>query len=108
MAIREGSPSIAGAYTWLAYDEATHHPLQHVHHNDGIPVLTCGDCGFSGCWPLECRIEVREDRVVWCDFANPQRGPNSAAGEWSYVGFGPFEFERQAYEHALQALIAGS
>ncbi|NOJ79822.1 hypothetical protein [Myxococcus xanthus] len=115
MAMREGSLSIAGAYTWLAYGGATNDPSQHFYappgkqdenHDDRISVLACGDCGLSGCWPLVCRIEVREDRVVWRDFANPHRGPNRVAGEWSYVGFGPFDFERRTYEHALKSLIA--
>ncbi|MBU8900641.1 hypothetical protein DRW03_35400 [Corallococcus sp. H22C18031201] len=115
MAMREGRPNIAGAYTWLACSEDRRHPALDFYappaakddaHADRISVLTCGDCGEPGCWPLVCRIEVRRDQVVWRDFANPHRGPNSAAGEWSYEGFGPFVFERQAYEKALQPLIA--
>jgi hypothetical protein len=115
MALQEEAPSIAGAYTWLDDDAATQDPSRYFHglpamaddEQDGhTSLLSCGECGLTACWPLRCRIEVREDRVVWRDFANPYRDPNRAKGGWSYTGFGPFEFERQAYERALLSLTA--
>ena len=61
-----------------------------------VALLGC-ECGESGCWPFVARIEVAEDRVTWRDFAQPHRP------QWSYQSFGPFVFDRSAYEAALRS-----
>jgi hypothetical protein len=55
-------------------------------------------CGEVGCWPLSCTVEARDDVVIWRDFGNEHRL------ERDYSGFGPFAFERAAYERVLQDL----
>ena len=68
-------------------------------------MLNC-ECGIPGCWPLLCRIEVRDDRVIWSDFEQPHRSAPKSRRVWSYEGFGPFVFEWAQYEAALEALRA--
>jgi hypothetical protein len=63
-------------------------------------LLAC-QCGEVGCWPLEAKIEVNDRKVVWRDFRQPHRPT------WDYSGFGPFIFERAAYEAAL-CVLSGS
>jgi hypothetical protein len=60
-----------------------------------VALLGC-ECGESGCWPFVARIDAGDDRVTWRDFAQPQRP------QWSYAGFGPFVFDRAAYEAAIR------
>ena len=61
-----------------------------------VALLGC-ECGESGCWPFVARIEVAEEHVTWRDFAQPHRP------QWSYESFGPFVFDRTAYEAALRS-----
>ena len=53
---------------------------------------------LRGRQPLPSKVEARDDVVIWRDFGNEHR-PES-----DYSGFGPFTFDRAAYEHALQGL----
>jgi hypothetical protein len=64
-----------------------------------IAVLACGDCGELGCWPLYAAVTVEGDSVVWSDFEQPHRSDRD------YTGFGPFEFEREQYEAAVERLL---
>ncbi|MET9296455.1 hypothetical protein [Streptomyces sp. NPDC003077] len=63
------------------------------------PVLGC-ECGEWGCWPLTARITVTEDLVIWDSFEQPHRPQRD------YMAFGPFQFDRNQYDDALQALSA--
>ncbi|MEA2562332.1 MAG: hypothetical protein QOH06_3836 [Acidobacteriota bacterium] len=47
-------------------------------YGDKIQVLVC-ECGEQGCWPLVCRIEVGDDRVIWSDFEQPYRAAEEQA-----------------------------
>ncbi|PXX56524.1 hypothetical protein DFR70_11976 [Nocardia tenerifensis] len=61
------------------------------------PVLVC-QCGAWGDWPLLADIVVSDRLVIWDHFAQryrPQR---------DYSGFGPFRFDRNQYDDALQVL----
>lgn len=58
---------------------------------DGVVLMGC-DCGVVGCWPLECRLRVEGDAITWEGFRQPFR-PG-----WDHSGFGPFVFDRVAYE----------
>lgn len=62
-----------------------------------IYLLGC-ECGEVGCWPLTATVDVDDDTVRWVDLRQPYR-PNR-----SYEAFGPFVFEREAYEQALADL----
>jgi hypothetical protein len=62
-----------------------------------IPILGC-ECGEWGCWPLMARIHADEHGVVWTDFEQPHRPRRD------YSAFGPFGFERSAYDEALREL----
>jgi hypothetical protein len=60
-------------------------------------LLGCS-CGEWGCWPLLARIVVEPDMVRWVEFEQPHRPDRD------YSGFGPFAFDRVAYELAVQDL----
>jgi hypothetical protein len=62
-----------------------------------IPVLGC-QCGEWGCWPLVTRILMGESTVTWTEFEQPHRKGRD------YSGFGPFVFDRRAYEDAVRTL----
>jgi hypothetical protein len=64
---------------------------------DKTALLGCG-CGEVGCSPLMARVTVDDDTVTWEDFEQPTRP------DWDYEGFGPFTFDRAAYERALMAI----
>lgn len=108
----EAAPGLAGQYRGLAPDRVVP-PSRHFlgepswdlyRYGDRIQVLGC-ECGEPGCWPLVCRIQVSEERVTWLDFEQPYRAArHPARRQWSYAGFGPFEFDRGEYEAALSAL----
>lgn len=59
-----------------------------------IQVLGC-TCGDAGCWPLQTTIDILPTMVTWSDFTQPHRP------EWEYSTFGPFTFDRDAYETAV-------
>lgn len=64
-----------------------------------VSLLGC-ECGEVGCWPLDASVVAIEERVIWLDFAQPHRA------EWTYVGFGPFVFDREQYDGAVaQAIV---
>jgi len=107
-ATREGHPRIAGAYSGLP----AHRVFLPSRHFLGEPepiysdgegrtyVLEC-ECGEPGCWPLAVRIQVGEREIVWHDFHQPHRGPDSKAGAWRYDALRSFTFDRQLYEQEL-------
>ncbi|HEX4301257.1 MAG TPA: hypothetical protein VHZ78_00585 [Rhizomicrobium sp.] len=66
----------------------------------GIHVLACRYCGFVGCWPLLCKVSIVAREVHWSDFRQPHRK------KWDYSGFGPFVFERAAFDAAVHTLVA--
>jgi hypothetical protein len=59
-----------------------------------VPVLGC-ECGEWGCWPLLARIAGDESTVTWTEFEQPHRKGRG------YSSFGPFVFDRRAYESAV-------
>jgi len=65
-----------------------------------VSIYDC-ECGCFGCWPLQVRISKSENMIVWSDFEQPHRGPNSRASWWRYDKLGPFEFNREQYMAAL-------
>lgn len=62
-------------------------------------LLGC-DCGEVGCWPLDARIELPDQHVVWQGFRQPHRPHRD------YQAFGTFVFAREAYERAVRAAVA--
>ena len=101
-ASRDGRPHSAGSYVGLPV-EAVFVPSRRLlgKPEDGwddwggrISVLGCG-CGVVGCWPLQAKITVTEDRVTWSNFVQPHRR------RWRHDRLGPFVFEREAYEKVL-------
>lgn len=109
----EGSPSIAGAYAGLPVSSvlcpnSSNHfwgeaSSRLYKYGDKIQLLEC-ECGEPGCWPLICRITVRDEVVSWSDFEQPHRSRSRSQSVWSYEGFGPFLFRKQQYEIALDVL----
>ena len=55
-------------------------------------------------WPLLCLIDATETRVIWSEFEQPHRRGKGARPPWTYEKLGPFEFDRQQYDEALEAL----
>lgn len=105
---REGHPNLPGAYGYFGpmfvFSPARHFLGEPANDwTDGagrIYVLSC-NCGIPECWPLSARIEITEDKIIWSNFRQRHRGPNSPQGEWRYDKLGPFTFDRQSYEQAL-------
>ena len=62
-------------------------------------LLGC-DCGEVGCWPLDARIDVTDDLVLWQDFHQPHRAARD------YRSFGPFVFDRSEYDRAVADAVA--
>jgi len=62
-----------------------------LRHPGGIVLMGC-DCGVVGCWPLVCRLRIRDQRIVWDSFRQPFRP------KWDHGELGPFIFHRVAYE----------
>jgi hypothetical protein len=62
-------------------------------------ILGC-ECDEVGCWPLQCRIRIEGDDVVWDQFRQPHRDARD------YSHFGPFVFGGAQYRDALTKLIA--
>lgn len=99
----QGAGPIAGQYDGLPVTEVrspTRYFLGHVAEPPQagkVPVLGCR-CGIVECWPMLVRITVSEDVVTWSEFEQPHRNGESASGEWSYAGLGPFRFDRATYE----------
>lgn len=100
--------SPAGGYGWLtpgfhcygSVDEYFLGQGRSVGWNSGkTPLLVC-TCEEIGCWPLVAKIEVERDRVVWHAFEQPHRP------EWNYAKFGPFHFDREAYEAVIRGFAS--
>lgn len=110
----EGHENIAGGYAYLtaalARPPSRHFwgdPAEDDQCYDNKLALAECECGCPGCWPLVCEIVLEDDgAVVWRNFEQPHRRPDSAAGWWDYSGFGPFRFALKEYERALCA-VAG-
>lgn len=99
--------NIAGEYEGLCPDHVflpSRHllgePIELLEYDGKAAVLEC-ECGCPGCWPFLVKITVEEDIVMWSDFEQPHRGPESAGGHWKYDKFGPFIFDRKQYESEL-------
>ena len=100
---RDFAGELAGAYEPLPANDLVA-PSRHLlgepdglyQYAEGRVALLGCECGESGCWPFVARIDVGDDRVTWRDFAQPHRP------QWSYAGFGPFVFDRAAYEAAIR------
>jgi hypothetical protein len=104
LADREGSPNLAGSYGWLDKETAKV-GLQGLSNfrNSKIMLLGC-TCGIDECWPLLARVEMTETSVIWRDFEQPYRSENHP-NPWDYSGFGPFVFDRNAYQAELEKLL---
>lgn len=64
-------------------------------HIDGKPAILGCDCGEVGCRPFYVRITVSRNAVTWSEFGT--LGDRSEI----FSGFGPFQFDRVAYEKAI-------
>lgn len=116
----EGHPDLAGQYAGISPGkecDRKHSAFLGTRTFDGDgrgAVLTCGDCGEVGCWPLLCRVEVGEATVTWSDFLQPHRlgrvyslpsgDTFGVPSTWDYAGFGPFVFDREQYLEAAEVL----
>lgn len=62
-------------------------------------LLGC-NCGDVGCWPLEAHVTLTDETVQWSHFLQPHRDDRN------YTDFGPFVFERDQYDDAVQDLAS--
>jgi len=89
------SPGFTNASRWVRSLLGNGHP---EYEGDGITwLLGCG-CSVAGCWPLEARVTIDDNTVVWNYFRQPFRP------ERDYSDFGPFIFDRREYEAAVAQL----
>jgi hypothetical protein len=106
---------IAGGYSGLPPAVALP-PSRHLYgepkpiyeYDRKVEVLSCGECGEPGCWPLVCEILVAARTITWQRFEQAQRTGEFGDAAWQYDDFGPFEFERAEYEGGLSLLAAGA
>ena len=114
-AYEEGATSLAGAYAGLPPNDDTCPPSKHFlgephalyGYEAKTQVLGC-ECGEPGCWPLVCLIQAGPTSVRWSQFEQPHRSIKRSKSPWRYDELGPFEFERNQYERALETLRRGS
>jgi hypothetical protein len=111
----EGEPSLAGDYIGLSPREiflpSKHllgQPLEELVNRGKTTLLICGGCGEPGCWPMVAKISFDDNKVIWSDFAQIHRLPNSPSVQydpkykpWNYQGL-KFTFGRTQYEEALK------
>ena len=104
LAEAEGHPGLAAAYVWPAPSAPRRAALLRgsADAEDKLALLEC-TCGVPGCWSLLTTVTVGPTQVTWSAFEQPHRRADSAGGHWDYSGFGPFVFERTAYEEALRS-----
>ena len=90
-------PRVPGDYMGLDPRDA---PTLLGHENPArTTVLRC-TCGDLGCGPLTVDVDTTDHRVTWSSV-------RSANPDWDLSSMGPFVFDRDQYEHALQRAAAG-
>ncbi len=101
--IRAGMEPAGDAYGGLVplffrFESATDHfHGSSFHASQKTPVLACS-CGEWGCWPLLTHISLTGDLVVWDRFEQPHRPMRD------YATLGPFLFDRDQYDKAVDTL----
>lgn len=96
-ASEEGHPNLAGAYGHNTPKELVDNLLEASAdcHEDGVELLCCSGCGFSGCWSILVYIKYDADYVHWYKFEHNHRN-------WKYNI--SYKFDRIEYEKALKEL----
>jgi hypothetical protein len=99
---KEGSPTIAGAYSGIAISlgrpPSRHYYGEETDRDDGKTELLFCECLCDGCWDFVAGIEVTNKKVIWKDFEQIHRK------NWKYDELGVFLFDRKQYEDALNQL----
>lgn len=90
-------PTWPDAENWVRYLLGEFFPEDNEPSNGTTWLLGC-NCSAAGCWPLEARVSVEGDRVMWHSFRQPHRPAQD------YSKFGPFVFGRSEYKAALEQL----
>ncbi len=105
MALEEGHPRIAGAYDAISTGTSVLEPYYLGREqadwgeNRNKTLLLGCTCGVAACWPLLCKISVRDDTVAWSEFEQPHRDE-----EWHYSNFAGFVFDRRQYLDAIETM----
>ena len=91
----EGRPSIKQGRNWpYVYHRLLTRLRGGMDYNDrSCNFLDCR-CDCDGCWELTCKIVRTHSVVKWKMFSNVHK-------DWSYSGFGPFIFDRKAYDSEI-------
>ena len=93
---KEGHPEMAGGY--IGFSSWYLKECFNSFIEDGkMDILNCGGCGNEGCWPLVAEITTKGKTLVWSNFFNPHREPDSKVGHWDHVNLGPFVFDKEQY-----------
>lgn len=98
---KEGNQDIAGGYMGMApqvlFDEVSK-------EKDEATIFICKSCGEWYCWPMFISIEKENNKVIWKNFRQFHRGPDSPASYWDFSAFPVFVFDKRQYEEALERL----
>lgn len=111
----EGHPGLAGSYApilpWQDFVDAFANDFQgksgYASESGGlwVALFEC-ECLTPGCWPLMVDLIVEPERIIWQQFMQPHRRGRYGKPAWDYTGFGPFIFERAAFEAEIGKLRA--
>lgn len=99
MATADGSAEIAGGYApnsrrWFHSEYKK--LVGGAPEGPKLSLFCCSGCGDIGCWPLDVKVSIEGEQVIWSDFEQPHR-----RGKWEYTTFGPFHFDADQYATAL-------
>ncbi len=97
----EGHPDIAGSYghntpKYLYESLMNAMNKESYESKDGVELLCCGGCGYSGCWSTLVFIRDDEKFVYWEKIEHNHR-------DWKYNL--SYKFEKLAYYRALETLV---
>lgn len=90
----------AGGYAGLVLENLDYSDLTGYLTGMSNPVAVLGhNCGEVDCWSLQAEIQAGDDLVVWQGFSQPHRPARD------YGSFGPFQFRRGQYDHAVREVL---
>lgn len=100
---KEDCENNAGSYEGMTpeclYENLTSEP---IYEDNKTVVLECV-CRCSGCWDFLTEIKENENNVIWTNFENNHRGPESH-NFWDYSSFKDLLFDKENYKQEIEKL----